>query len=84
MPTVLHFVAKIVRQRLKQHRASVQPPPYATFDVPTRFGEILAASSIPDFAAVPLEMWPGYRSSALTNESSDEPFRSLNATGEPE
>jgi hypothetical protein len=82
MPAILRFVAKIVRRRLKPHRASLQSPPHATFDFPMRFGEILAASSIPDFAALPLELWPGYRSSALADESRDEPFRGSGATGE--
>ena len=83
MPAILRFVAKIVRQRLKPHRATLQSPPHATFDFPMRFSEILAASSIPDFAALPLELWPGYRSSAPTDELREEPFRTSIATAEP-
>jgi hypothetical protein len=83
MLTILRFVAKVVCQPLKPHRASLQSPPHAAFDFPMRFSEILAASSIPDFAALPLELWPGYRSSAPTNELREEPFCSSSATAEP-
>jgi hypothetical protein len=38
-------------------RSGLDPAP----EPPLRFGEILAASAMPDFAGLPLEFWPGYR-----------------------
>jgi hypothetical protein len=46
-------------------------------ETPLRFAEILAASSIPDFAALPLELWPGYHSRATTTESEDDAQRTV-------
>jgi hypothetical protein len=35
--------------------------PLSRIEPAPRFGEFLAALSIPDFAGLPLEYWPGYR-----------------------
>ena len=47
--------------------ADIQPqqddrPPESPGEPPLRLGEILAAATVPDFAGLPLELWPGYRS----------------------
>jgi len=43
----------------------------APFEAPPRLGELLAALSIPDFAGLPLEFWPGYRQHAISDHETD-------------
>jgi hypothetical protein len=36
---------------------------------PLRFGEVVAAATVPDFANLPLEFWPGYREWAASGRA---------------
>jgi hypothetical protein len=65
--------------RLKERMIQWRPAPRTTdspliencaFDA-LRFGEILAAATIPDFAMLPLELWPGYRRIAQTDNRNE-------------
>jgi hypothetical protein len=50
-----------IRKRWQLHDRNSQSRPEPAPESPVRFGEILAASAMPDFAGLPLEFWPGYR-----------------------
>jgi hypothetical protein len=54
-------VAGTIRKRWQLHNRNPQSRPVPALESPVRFGEILAASAMPDFAGLPLEFWPGYR-----------------------
>jgi hypothetical protein len=41
---------------------------YQASEAPLQFGEIIAASTMPDFAGLPLEFWPGYQRATSTYE----------------
>jgi len=57
MPSILRL-ATILRRRPRTE----EPDSGVDSDLDgPKFGEILAASTMPDFAALPLEFWPGYR-----------------------
>lgn len=60
MPSPLRLVTRMMRRRLAPCPTSSESPPEVR-EAPLRFGEILAASTIADFAILPLECWPGYR-----------------------
>ena len=66
MPSIVRLVGSMIRNR----RRSDAVPDVAE-DLKLRFGEILAVSTIPDFAGLPLELWPGYRNRAATEEAKD-------------
>jgi hypothetical protein len=58
MQSLSQLVGKFWRQHGVDHLEQASSP---RFEPVPRFGEILAALSIPDFAGLPLEYWPGYR-----------------------
>jgi len=58
MKTLAQLVGKFRRGSGAERMEQASPP---QFEPVPRFGEILAALSIPDFAGLPLEYWPGYR-----------------------
>jgi hypothetical protein len=71
VPLTIRFLRRMIWQRLQPRRANYALSSHGPFDMPPRFGEIIAASTIPDFAGLPIEWWPGYRSYAATNEVED-------------
>lgn len=68
MRFISHFVGRMMWQRLRPRPADLNPVRWVGFDTPPRLGEILAASTLPDFAGLPLELWPGYRCRFTTDE----------------
>ncbi len=60
MPSA-HSVLEGMMRRLTWLRRTGAEPPARLKDAPISFGEIIAASTIPDFGGLPLEVWPGYR-----------------------
>jgi hypothetical protein len=71
LPLILRFLKRVISQRLQPGRAPYAVLSHAAFDTPPRFGEIIAASTIPDFAGLPIEWWPGYRNYAATDGAED-------------
>jgi len=70
LPRPTNRAAVELRLRLTQRRSAPAAAPVAqqardappnADEAPLRFGEILAAATVPDFAGLPLEFWPGYR-----------------------
>lgn len=76
MPSILGLMRRIVRQRPQPGEVGSQSRRHAAHDMPPRVGEILAVSTIPDFAGLPLELWPGYRSSIASGGPADAPWLS--------
>jgi hypothetical protein len=68
MPSIVHLMGRMIWKRRQSDTVTV---PDTEFEVPLRLGEILAASTIPEFAGLPLELWPGYRNRAATDEAED-------------
>lgn len=56
----------------KKRQRSGFPYSRSATDKPLRFGEIVAASTIPDFAGLPLELWPGYQRHVPADQSEEE------------
>jgi hypothetical protein len=50
--------------RREQHPECLADP---ALETPPRFGEFLAASTMPEFAGLPLEFWPGYRRQTVSD-----------------
>jgi len=58
----------MISQRLQPRRANYVLLSHPAVDMPPQLGEIIAAPTIPDYAGLPIEWWPGYRDYAATNE----------------
>ncbi len=71
MPSIVHLMGRMMRKRRSSREVRPMTRPDTEFEVPLRFGEILAASTIPEFAGLPLELWPGDRNYAVSDEAED-------------
>jgi hypothetical protein len=57
----IYRLVDTIRKRLRPQNHDSRSDSDPALESPLRFGEILAASGMPDFAGLPLEFWPGYR-----------------------
>lgn len=73
MPSILRLVGRMVRRQPQRCEVDSQSLQHAARDMPPRFGEILAVSTIPDFAGLPLELWPGYRNAVASDGPAEAP-----------
>lgn len=70
---LLRSLWRRINGRQRDGGTSGQEP--SLFEPLVRLGEILATSSVPDLADLPLELWPGYRDSASTEKGFGPPPR---------
>ena len=68
MPSIVELMGRMMRKR-RQSDAPAFPVP--ELEAKLRLGEILAVSTIPDFAGLPLELWPGYRNRDAADETEE-------------
>jgi hypothetical protein len=69
MPSIVGLMGRMIRKRRQPEPAALPVP---ESEVKPRFGEILAVSTIPDFAGLPIELWPGYRNRAAAEEAEED------------
>lgn len=65
----MRLLVRIISQVLNCRRG-VEPVAHVQVEPPLQLGEIMAAATVPEFADLPLEFWPGYRHlSSAANEA---------------
>jgi hypothetical protein len=57
--------------RAPESERHANPPEGGLLRPLLRLGEILAASSVPDVADLPMELWPGYRDLSASGDDCD-------------